>query len=228
MRLGLSPVVSLAAGALFWTVLACAGRGLLAQKSEAGFHTTCLWITLAYLALILVMPFEAALFSRYFFILLPLLAVWVWRGGSVAAVRPRTSAWMRTSVAVGLCGACLTNAYLTVLSKHGLQQLGAVAQLEDICRRIDDHLPREAKIAVASGLPLCHVHAYTGRSLVDAYPVRKGDATALARHPAGPPEADYLLVDSGTAGESARLRGLQTVLRSSGRDLSAGETGAPA
>jgi hypothetical protein len=179
----------IAEGLVFWFLVILAIRGFRRQTSK--FDWSVLWAGAAYTGQILVMPFPAGHFHRYFPVLYPFFVLWIWRG-----IADERNIWLKRGLVVFVTGALLTNAALSIVVLRRDTEQRQVAEFGELTSWANGNLPTEAKVAVNITLPFMHWYASTRRPIIVDYFDAKWLAGSPITHAAQDfPRADYVLME---------------------------------
>lgn len=193
----------------FWSLVWLAVRGW--RRATSDFDRVILLASLAYVFQVIVMPFSAGNFHRYFFLLLPFFAIWVWRG--VAEPGQRRS---RQILALVVLGALLGNVALSGVLLRRQHEESSLRELREGAAWVTQHVPADAAIAANITLPTAAWFGLTARPIVVDYLDAKWFGSPIPHSAQGYARADYALFERDDHRDQA-LPGLFTeVFRSSG------------
>lgn len=193
----------------FWSLVWLAARGW--RRGTTDFDRVILLAGLAYVFQVVVMPFSAGNFHRYFFLLLPFFLIWVWRG--VAGPDQRRC---RHILALLVAGALVGNVALSAVIFRRQHEESSLRELREGAAWVAQNIPPDAAIAANITLPTATWFGLTGRPIVVDYLDARWFGSPIPHSAQGYARADYALFERDDQRDQT-LPGLFTeVFRSSG------------
>lgn len=177
-------------GVVFWALALLAVRGFRRQANA--FDWAVVAAGVAYVGQVLVMPFPAGHFQRYFFVLHPFFVIWIWRG-----VADSRSLWLRRALCGLVVGTLATNAILSVVVFRRDRDQRLVAEFGELTAWTQANLPREAKAALNITLPVAHWFNQTKRPIVvDYFDSKWLEGSPITHAAQGFPRTDYVVMEA--------------------------------